>query len=1249
MVPTQEATPPPTFGLATEREFYRYLPRDHSAYPFAPFDEKSQKTHVAIPSQDHVLTSFAQLGALRLAAERAIISLFGPTDQYILTEATGATASGADGLRLGCCILPRQHGICTEIRNLPLLEPSEDPAIVGGSALVIPDMQDRPDINQQSLDRGVLKSRFCAGVPIISPRKKTIGSYCVFDSNPRPAMLDNPSIGFMKDMAATVMKYLDMMQSKLENERAKKMIYGLGSFVEGKATLRDSWIESQEQEAKTARSGEMAEGQLNKKQQDIEEARKNQPPTRELPHRPPRTEPSQRHGSSGHIADKSNTDIKSPASITGGETEGKKPKAIFHGSDPQGQDKLPGESFPAAFQKIFSRAANLIRESLEVEGVAFLDGRVGSFGGLVGYEYREGRESTTGSGRAERESSPESTESGSGESMASAMVQDTHHPGDDPVTCRTLASSTSQFSTINNDPEPESMPSQEYPIRESVIKSILNRYPHGKIFNFNEMGILSDDSSSDSSSTSSWSTGKRTRKKDQKRDADELNRALGGARSIILLPLWDSHKSRWLCGILVWTKSPQRVFTAESELVYLHAFGNSVMAAVHRLDVEMDERAKTNLVTSISHELRSPLHGILGTADILSDTALNALQQGMVHTIEACGRTLLDTISNLLDFTYIDKFRQDSKSKRKHGLLSRQPKDPSHYRPDLLRSPPSSSENACADVQLDAALEEVVESVFAGHSFYHHFRAEPRKASNAFAKSVALPPKKVTIIFEIQEAGEWNFHTQAGCWRRILMNVFNNALKYTSEGFIYLGLKVAELPHQEGQDRTGCSDSNAQYVVSLTVKDTGQGIGTEFLRDGIFNAFAQEDALAPGSGLGLSIVRKAVASLNGSIEVSSEKGRGTEVSIQVPMRPSSVSEGSDGSSSTASYSLVRSQAQDKTIGIVGFSSSLESERDITLFNALKRMCEDWFHFRVEMVSLEGGIARCDFYLMVHVDLDNPDTESNKLLNLNQPKTISPLIVICQSPQTAHNMFAHTMSQGRDSIVEFISQPCGPRKLAKALQLCIRRMEGRELDLTEETRWVEVPESSRLPIDIGPRDAPYDRMKISKRPNEPDEDQKMLLGGSGSKNTNSPVSSAPERSPVSTRPSILLVEDNPINLGILVANTKKEGWDCVTAQNGLEAVQKFQAHRGEFRMVILDISMPVMNGFDASRRIREFERTHFNAHPSAKPIWLPTTIVALTGLDSADAQQEAFASGVDTFLTKPVSRQELRSLLRQYAA
>ncbi|OKP10448.1 Hybrid signal transduction histidine kinase A [Penicillium subrubescens] len=1049
--------------------------------------------------------------------------------------------------------------------------------------------------------------------------------------------MDPSSIDFMKHMAATVMEHLDTVRSKHLNSQAKRMIFGLGSFVEGKTTLRDSWLEEEEQqeEADSPWMRDLVEGQLNKNEQDLQET---QTQMWQLTHRPMENvafskdeESNKRH----------------------------KVKATYRSSDSDA--KLPDDTTPAALQRIFFRAANLIRESIEVEGVVFLDARIESFGGLVGYETTEERT---------RSSSEDSTNTGSGDS-ASLPTPSFLPPNseENPTTCRTLGYSTTQSSTRNDCDRRAT--SNNYAVRESVLMAMMNRYPHGKIFNYTQDGSLSDDSSTSAGTQGSEGSGKRPRRR-HKQDADDLSKAFGGARSIIFLPLWDTHRSRWLSGVFVWTNTPKRVFTAENELAYLRAFSNSVMAEVHMLDVEMAEKAKTNLVTSISHELRSPLHGILGTADILGDTAMNALQQGMVHTIESCGRTLLDTINHLLDFTYIDKFKQDPKLKKKKK------KEKQHRRStvreasaqeqaNLERTPPSSIENAFEDVQLDSVLEEVAESVFAGHSFYHHPRAQHRHG-NAEASQATHQPKQVTIIFDIQEAAEWKFYTQAGCWRRILMNVFSNALKYTTHGYIYLRLTATEASCPERKDSDGSPEPNDMYLVTLTVKDTGQGIGTNFLRNGLFAPFSQEDTLAPGSGLGLSIVQKILRSLDGSIEVNSEKDRGTEISIQVPLKLASLPDTSDGSSSNAAYSLLRKEGSGKTIGLLGFGSSASSDRDVTLYNALKRVCEDWFHLTVKTASLHGNRTPCDFYLMVHTDLDGPDAEENQQFNLHDLNGISPLIVICQSPEIAHNMFARTMAlkRDRDSIVEFISQPCGPRKLAKTLELCIRQLHGEDTHREEGTRWVEMPESSHLPLDIDTRDAPRDRMKISKRPTTDtvrSQDSGDLGSSVGSPHLEHHPMPDGESAPTHHQPYALLVEDNPVNLRILKTFVTKEGWSCETASNGLEAVERFRENPSKFAVVIIgrlnssrststkltdnsDISMPIMNGFKASRTIRQFEREHFDKKSSSKPRWYPTSIIALTGLDSAAAQQEAFASGIDTFLTKPIKRQDIRALLER---
>lgn len=124
--------------------------------------------------------------------------------------------------------------------------------------------------------------------------------------------------------------------------------------------------------------------------------------------------------------------------------------------------------------------------------------------------------------------------------------------------------------------------------------------------------------------------------------------------------------------------------------------------------------------------------------------------------------------------------------------------------------------------------------------------------------------------------------------------------------------------------------------------------------------------------------------------------------------------------------------------------------------------------------------------------------------------------------------------------------------------------------------------------------------------------------------------------------ILLVDDNKINLQLLVMFMKKSGFSYAEAENGQEAVTCFdEASAGlapadrPFDYILMDISMPVMNGLEATKRIRETEHQR-----SLKP----TTVIALTGLASAEARRDAISAGVDIFLPKPVRFAELQKLL-----
>jgi len=98
--------------------------------------------------------------------------------------------------------------------------------------------------------------------------------------------------------------------------------------------------------------------------------------------------------------------------------------------------------------------------------------------------------------------------------------------------------------------------------------------------------------------------------------------------------------------MLAWTTDPRRVLLPE-ELSYCTAFGNSIIAEVTRVELVAMDRAKSDFISSMSHELRSPLHGILASAEILRETHPSPEQLQMIDMVDSCGRTLLDTMEHM--------------------------------------------------------------------------------------------------------------------------------------------------------------------------------------------------------------------------------------------------------------------------------------------------------------------------------------------------------------------------------------------------------------------------------------------------------------------------------------------------------------------------------------------------------------------------------------------------------------------------
>lgn len=248
----------------------------------------------------------------------------------------------------------------------------------------------------------------------------------------------------------------------------------------------------------------------------------------------------------------------------------------------------------------FERAAALLRESVDADGVLFLDATVHSYGGAV-----TGRQCWSDS-EIEKEISS---------STEADYASDETHEKTFHADCKILGSSR-RGGSLGND----NSPGHGHPIPEKILKSLLRHYPQGAIWTFNSDGSMPTEeghiaSSTDTDEFTSSKVASRTRRNRKLWESRRIQAVFPGVRTICLVSMWDNIRERHYAGAIVWTYSPIRQFS--SELSYMMAFCDVVMAKIGRLEASMKDQAKSDFISSVSHELRSPLHGILGSIDFL--------------------------------------------------------------------------------------------------------------------------------------------------------------------------------------------------------------------------------------------------------------------------------------------------------------------------------------------------------------------------------------------------------------------------------------------------------------------------------------------------------------------------------------------------------------------------------------------------------------------------------------------------------
>ncbi|KAF2659934.1 hypothetical protein K491DRAFT_590246 [Lophiostoma macrostomum CBS 122681] len=1175
--PSESDTPRPSLALQLE------VPAPPA--PKSPF-----------PFNDPALIAFAQLGALRLNTRRCLVSFFDRKNCYVLAEATRALPPDNEQAQFekgswcwGSSVVPRQKTLCFHTVNLSLADES--------TLFIVNDLSGDDRFKAHPAVVGSPHLRFYAGVPIRSPSGRNIGTYCVLDDKPHSG-LSAADTFFLKEMATTVMRNLQMTRAADDHRRGEIMVRSLGAFAEGKISVDEKW-DSPDLESERPMSPQDTSFQRHRRQTTSSP----QPP------RVPLADPFaiSRADSTGTAStDITSRDPLSPATPAPASTlatpaseylpDGR-PLEGFTKTASSAKIETDKEKVAPEVHAAFTRAARMILESTEADGAVFLDAKVSTFGGMVDDEFMQ-------------EQSGEQAEQ------------------DKPCTVLGI---DMKYETVRSF------------MGEGALRHLLRTYQHGQIFNFDDdmppspptSHLSSTEVGSSTEFSSSAGIAKLSETPKSQDDDVLLREMFPKARSLVLYPLWDPHRDRWFAGAIIWSCDSMRVFTRDTELSYLAAFSNSIMAEVARLDTKLADAAKGDFISSISHELRSPLHGILGTLELLKETSIDHFQMSMLNTIETCGKTLLETINHVLDFAKINNLtRGTARRNKKHSRSAKQLICPSQSHANDIMT-------LTSDVDLAVLTEEVLESGFAGYNF----QRSATQFLDTPATKTPVPP--IAVIVDVNQSENYVFRTQPGAWRRILMNLFGNALKYTPAGFIRVKLQVTKITPEFTfgaplpSKTLGDNSQGEAFEVRLIITDSGIGMSEEYVNNRLFHSFAQENPLSQGTGLGLSIVKQIVESLGGDVEVRSEKGRGTKFTVYCPLKPSTLVPVVSNHNQEAEIATVRKRTEGMVVSFVGFDEngdyfpvkSLKNKNATMLtLKAFENLCVDWFGMKVRRRASVKDRAP-EIFVATEIGAKWLRAQHGSENNSNPT---APVVVICQGPASAQSTTAITVP---GQVFECISQPCGPHKLAKALVSCLDRHANRllahaaEANSTSPMKENEVPSS---PVRLGRE---LELLKTSSSTPTRGRSRPPITSSLSAPQIRSASSSPVKKA---TRPTrslhCLAVDDNHINLRLLKSFLDKLGHTHTLAVNGLEAVTAYKeasASNTHFDAVLMDIHMPVMDGFEASRQIRAFERENGlqDVH-----------IIALTGAASAEAQDESKGSGINFHLIKPVGLAHLKMVL-----
>lgn len=543
----------------------------------------------------------------------------------------------------------------------------------------------------------------------------------------------------------------------------------------------------------------------------------------------------------------------------------------------------------------------------------------------------------------------------------------------------------------------------------NTLRRLASIYPRGMAFNVKSnpanQPLGSHDISANSYAALAMDnsiTVDREQGDDQGRLIEETIKIFGEAQTIIFLPVYDQHDGALMACCFLWDVSGIRMASSNQDVVEYRSLGNFLSHNVAQVRMEAKDIEQDRFIANFSHELRSPIHGILGSAQFLRDTIINDYQAALLEAIAVSSNTLLDTLNVVLDYT---KFQQ-----RVHKRTSQT----IHELSGPVTPAPDEPVFATSDCDLALLVEDACETMVAGHFFDNlagPAENEEEKNSQLSNRDKRGTTQDVKVILRLLPRPSWNVRTSPGSLSRIMINTVGNALKFTQTGNIIVSL----LPNEEDEESIN---------VRIQVRDTGIGMSKNFAKNQLFTPYHQENRFSPGVGLGLTVVKQMVTSLHGNLDVESRQNEGTTVNIDLALSKAQGPE--KGIPEDLKENLARLKGKHLVLLDLYemYNGNEPSESAVNREDGLRSVAENWLQMKVSKTS-DINTASADFFLF-----SEPPPAEDLLAHHGHSADIHssnleiPLLIVTTDSREAHMInLNHAVSLEKTGrIVQVLSQP-----------------------------------------------------------------------------------------------------------------------------------------------------------------------------------------------------------------------------------